>query len=61
MAPETMSTTSETAIFSRILEPEKPMLTPDSARQLLALDFTQADRDRMNVLACQGPHGVAVA
>ena len=48
-----MTTTSEAAIFSRVLEPEKPMLSDDAARSILALDFTQADRDRMNALAAK--------
>ena len=42
-----MTINSEAAIFSRVLEPEKPMLSEDAARSILALDFTRADRERM--------------
>jgi hypothetical protein len=52
-----MTTTSEAAIFSRVLEPEKPMLSPDAARSILTLDFTQADRERMNALAAKARAG----
>ncbi|MFL5240697.1 MAG: hypothetical protein ACJ8FY_01195 [Gemmataceae bacterium] len=53
-----MTSTSEAAIFSRVLEPEKPMLSPDAARSILALDFTQADRERMNTLAAKAREGI---
>lgn len=52
-----MTATSEAAIFSRVLEPEKPMLSPDAARSILALDFTQADQERMNALATKARSG----
>ena len=56
-----MTTTSEAAIFSRVLEPEKPMLSDDAARSILALDFTQTDRDRMNALAAKARTGSLTA
>jgi len=49
--------TSEAAIFSRVLEPEKPMLSPDAARSILALDFTPEDREYMNALAAKARTG----
>jgi hypothetical protein len=52
-----MIANSEAAIFSRVLEPEKPMLSPDAARSILALDFTTADRERMNALAAKASLG----
>ncbi len=52
-----MTTTSEAAIFSRVLEPEKPMLSDDAARSILALDFAPADRERMNALAAKARAG----
>jgi hypothetical protein len=52
-----MTINSEAAIFSRVLEPEKPMLSPDAARSILALDFTTADRERMNALAAKARTG----
>jgi hypothetical protein len=56
-----MTTTSEAAIFSRVLEPEKPMLSDDAAHSILALDFTQADRARMNALAAKARTGSLTA
>jgi hypothetical protein len=56
-----MTATSEAAIFSRILEPEKPMLSPDAARSILALDFTPSDRQRMNALAAKARAGTLTA
>ncbi len=52
-----MTTNSEAAIFRRVLEPEKPMLSPDAARSILALDFAPADRERMNSLAARAREG----
>jgi hypothetical protein len=54
---ETMTTNSEAAIFRRVLEPEKPMLSPDAAHSILALDFTAEDRERMNALAAKAREG----
>ena len=52
-----MITNSEAAIFSRVLESEKPMLSPEAARSILALDFNKADRDCMNALAAKARAG----
>jgi len=52
-----MTSPSEAAIFSRVLEPEKPMISPDAARSILGLDFTAADRERMNALAAKARAG----
>jgi hypothetical protein len=52
-----MTTNTEAAIFRRILEPEKPMLSPDAARSILALDFAPVDRERMNFLAARARAG----
>ena len=46
-----MTTNSEAAIFRRVLEPDKPMLSVEAAREILALDFAAADRKRMNELS----------
>ncbi|MFO0807841.1 MAG: hypothetical protein U0746_04390 [Gemmataceae bacterium] len=56
-----MTTTSEAAIFSRVLEPEKPVMSPDVARLFLALDFPEADRTRMNTLAAKARKGALTA
>ena len=57
MATDTMTDTSEAAIFSRMLEPERPNLSADAARSLLALDFSQADRKRMIALSTKARKG----
>ena len=51
------TTTSEAAIFSRVLEADNIMLSPEAARSLLALDFSTADRQRMNRLAAKARKG----
>jgi hypothetical protein len=49
--------TSEVAILSRVLEPDKPTLSAETARDLLALDFTPADKDRMRDLSAKARAG----
>jgi hypothetical protein len=49
--------TSEVAILSRVLEPDKPTLSPAAARDLLALDFSPADKDRMRELSAKAREG----
>jgi hypothetical protein len=49
--------TSEVAILRRVLEPTQPTLTAAAARAFLALDFTQADKDRMRQLAAKAREG----
>ncbi len=49
--------TSEVAILSRVLEPDKPSLSPQAARDILALDFGPADKDRMRQLSAKARDG----
>jgi len=49
--------TSEVAIFSRILEPNQATLSAAAARALLALGFSQADKDRMRQLSAKAQQG----
>jgi hypothetical protein len=56
-----MTTNSEAAIFSRVLEAENPTLSADAAKSILALDFTAADRDRMNALSAKAREGTLTA
>lgn len=42
---------SETAILSRLIGPERAVLSPDAARYLLGLEFQESDLQRMNDLA----------
>ena len=48
---------SEVAILSRVLEPDKPTLSPAAARDLLALDFGPADKERMRELSAKAREG----
>jgi hypothetical protein len=52
-----LTDTSEAAIFSRLLEPENATMPPEAARSILALDFSQVDRDRINVLSAKARQG----
>ena len=49
--------TSEAAILSRVVEPDKPTLSPRAARDILALDFSPADKDRMRQLSAKAREG----
>lgn len=49
--------TSEMAILTRVLEPDKPTLSPEAAHALLALDFSPADKARMRELAAKAREG----
>jgi hypothetical protein len=53
----TVATTSEMDIFRRIVDPERPFLSPEAAAAILRLDFGPADRDRMNALAERNRRG----
>ncbi len=46
-----MSAVSEIAILSRLLEAANAPLSAEAARCLLAISFTEEDRERMNELA----------
>jgi hypothetical protein len=50
-------TTSEETILSRVLGPDNPTLSSAAARALLALDFIQADKDRMRQLSAKAREG----
>jgi hypothetical protein len=52
---------SEAAILDRVLEPDKQAFSPDSARDILALDFSEADKDRMRQLSAKANEGTLSA
>lgn len=52
-----IDTSSETAIFERIVLPEEPGMSEEAARSLLAMGFNPADRQRMQVLADKAKAG----
>jgi hypothetical protein len=49
--------TSELAIFSRVLEPEKATLSSAAARAILDLTFSEADMNRMQQLSAKAREG----
>lgn len=50
-------TQQEVEIFSRLFQPENADLTADAARSLLAVEFTEADQQRMHELAGKAQQG----
>ena len=54
---QTSLNSNDLAILSRVLEPDKPSLSSEAARALLALDFSQADKDRMRQLLARAKEG----
>jgi hypothetical protein len=48
---------TDVAILGRVLQPDKPTLSPEAARSILALEFGQADRERMHQLALKAQEG----
>lgn len=48
---------SEAAILSRVIQAKKPTLSPEAARALLDLRFTDEDRARMHDLAVKNQQG----
>jgi hypothetical protein len=53
--------TSEVGILSRVLGPDKPALSPEAARDLLALDFSAADKARLRELSAKAREGTLTA
>ena len=49
--------TSEGAIFSRVLEPDRATLPVAAARAILELGFSQADQGRMRELSAKAREG----
>jgi len=53
--------TSEVSILNRILRPNTPTFSPEAAQDILALDFDQADKDRMRQLSAKARAGTLTA
>lgn len=53
----TMSIITGADIFSRVIDPSNPTLTPAAARALLELGYSQADHQRMAELAEKSNQG----
>jgi hypothetical protein len=48
---------SKVALWSRLLQPHRGTLSPEAARAILKLDFTEEDRARLHELATRGQSG----
>ena len=53
-----MATVNEADIFSRVIDPSNPTLTPDAAKAVLQLSYGEADHARMAELACKSNEGM---
>jgi len=53
--------TKEAAITSRLGIPNRPLLSAEAVEVLLAIGFSQADKDRMNILASKARAGALTA
>ena len=51
MGHRAVADSTEMAIFRRVVDPEQPFFSPEAAAAILRLDFSPADRERMNALA----------
>lgn len=59
--PTTDTDTSEVAILNRILRPDATVFSPEAARDILALDFDQIDKERMRELSAKARAGTLSA
>jgi hypothetical protein len=57
----THSDISEVSILNRILQPNAPTFSPEAAHDILALDFDQADKERMRELSAKARAGTLTA
>ena len=55
--PATQHDASEVSILNRILRPEAPTFSTEAARDILALDYDPADKDRMRELSAKARAG----
>ena len=58
---EITTETSAMAILRRIVDPEQPFLSTEAAQAILRLDFSGADRARMNALVAKNRAGKLTA
>jgi hypothetical protein len=52
---------SVVSILNRILRPNAPTFSPEAAQDILALDFDQADKERMRELSAKARAGTLTA
>jgi hypothetical protein len=59
--PQTELPSHEAAILTRLVGPDEPELSPAAAKGILALRFSDADKERMHALAAQARAGTLSA
>lgn len=59
--PAAYTDASEASILNRILRPNEPTFSPEAARDILSLDFDQADKERMRELSAKARAGALTA
>jgi hypothetical protein len=57
MSVKLATANSEAAILSRVVEPIMPSLSPDTAKMLLKLKFSEEDSERMRELSLKAQEG----
>lgn len=57
VAPMSQVGNSEAAILNRIVRPDQPTFSAEAAHGILALDFNQADKERMHQLSAKAREG----
>src|SRR4051812_26095093 len=60
-AVPTLTTTTEGAIWSRVIQPEQDDLPPEAAKAFLRFSFPEFDRKRMHELAEKAREGTLTA
>ncbi len=53
-----MATVTKVDIFSRVIDPSNPTLTPEAAKGILQLGYSEADHARMAQLARKSNEGL---
>jgi hypothetical protein len=55
--PTTEPNSIEAAVWGRLIGPERPTLSPETARSILELEFPEEDKARMRELAAKARAG----
>jgi hypothetical protein len=59
--PTAHADTSEVSILNRILRPDDPTFSPEGARDILSLGFSESDTQRMRELSARARAGTLTA
>ena len=59
--PSTHADASEVSILNRILRPDAPTFSPEAAQDILSLEFSESDKERMRELSAKARAGTLTA